>query len=158
MPTTPPYDAREIANFLIECAEARQRSLSLIVLMKVTYFAHGHHLAEFGEPLVSQDFEAWEHGPVIRALWDAFKDCSASIPSDFRATRFCPLTGTYSKLDECLPAETQAFLKFIFDQYAQYRSRRLIELTHEQHSPWDRIWNGTSVNLGMKIDNHVIRA
>lgn len=63
-----PYDARDIANFFLDAAERNQTTLSITSLLKIIYFAHGWHLAEFGLPLIGQPFEAWQHGPVVRVV------------------------------------------------------------------------------------------
>lgn len=33
------------------------------------YFAQGHHLAHFGEPLFAEPIVAWDHGPVVAQVW-----------------------------------------------------------------------------------------
>lgn len=42
-------------------------------LQKMVYFAHGFHLAFYGEPLVAENFEAWKFGPVIPSLYQTYK-------------------------------------------------------------------------------------
>ncbi|MGH6962497.1 MAG: Panacea domain-containing protein, partial [Dongiaceae bacterium] len=69
-----PYDARAVANCLLDYADSKSSEITLLTLMKVIYFAHGWHLARFGQPLVTNHFEAWERGPVVRVLYDEFKD------------------------------------------------------------------------------------
>ena len=41
------------------------------------YFAHARLLAFYKKPLIMQTFEAWEHGPVVRALYDDLKSYGA---------------------------------------------------------------------------------
>ena len=62
----PNYDARAVANFLLDHADARGLSLTQLMLLKLLYFSHGWYLNRFKSPLVENEFEAWEHGPVIR--------------------------------------------------------------------------------------------
>jgi uncharacterized phage-associated protein len=52
MSLQPPYDARAIANLLLEFAETRNVRLTQIALLKLLYFAHGWYLARTGKPLI----------------------------------------------------------------------------------------------------------
>jgi Protein of unknown function (DUF4065) len=36
---------------------------------KLLYYAHGHHLADLGTPLFSENVRAWRMGPVVGSLW-----------------------------------------------------------------------------------------
>ena len=38
-------------------------------LHKLLYYAHGHHLADLGTPLFSENVRAWRMGPVVGSLW-----------------------------------------------------------------------------------------
>ncbi|MDA1322534.1 MAG: DUF4065 domain-containing protein, partial [Proteobacteria bacterium] len=57
-------DVREIANAVLDVAEANGFVLSNLPLNKIIYFAHAWYLAQYNEPLVDSAFEAWQHGPV----------------------------------------------------------------------------------------------
>lgn len=40
-------------------------------LQKLTYLSQGWSLALTDEPIFSEDFEAWKHGPINRELFNA---------------------------------------------------------------------------------------
>ena len=42
-------------------------------LQKLLYFCHGEYLARTGEDLISDPFEAWGYGCVVRVVYHAFK-------------------------------------------------------------------------------------
>ena len=49
----------------LDCQSRSDSDLTPWKLQKLLYYAQGHHLAEFGEPLFEDDFIAWEQGPVV---------------------------------------------------------------------------------------------
>ena len=152
------HDAREIANFFLDHADSRGVPLTIMSVLKLIYFAHGWHLARFGCPLVKNRFEAWQHGPVVRVVYDCFQ-AEGDKPIRDRATRFDPLTATSVPADYELDAEERSFLRQIFDTYAHLHAFRLSGLTHEPGSPWDQLWNEMdgSTNPGMRITDESIR-
>jgi len=59
-----PYDARAIANLMLDEASEMDRGVTNLALQKLLYFAHSLFLIEYKRPLVSGYFEAWKLGPV----------------------------------------------------------------------------------------------
>ena len=50
--------------------------MSHLKLQKLVYYCEAFHLAYFDRALLNEDFEAWVHGPVCRAIFDQLKDTS----------------------------------------------------------------------------------
>src|ERR1700736_6544090 len=67
------YDARAVANYFLQRANAEGIPITPMAIQKLVYFAHGWMLAVYGRPLINQRIEAWEYGPVIRDLYQQFK-------------------------------------------------------------------------------------
>lgn len=67
------YDSRTIANHFIALAEIEGRTITPMTIQKLVYLAHGWSLGLFDEPLIDDTVEAWEYGPVIPSLYNAFK-------------------------------------------------------------------------------------
>jgi uncharacterized phage-associated protein len=130
----------------------------LLSLLKIIYYAHGWYLIDKHCPLVEQPFEAWEHGPVVRAVWESFKG-NGSAPLTFRAKRLNVIENSYAEVRDPIESEDGSFLQRIFDSYAHIDAYDLSSMTHLTGSPWDIIWNapGGEVNVGMKIPNDEIQ-
>lgn len=76
---------------LLDVADALGLPLTHMAVHKVAYFAHGWHLAQAGAPLIAEEFEAWEYGPVLPTVYAAFKDAGRQ-PVRSRAVVFNPVT------------------------------------------------------------------
>lgn len=99
-------------------------AISNLKLQKLLYYAQGFYLAIHDKPLFKEDFEAWEHGPVIPAMYRMFsKYGSGAIPKpdDFS---FEPYTD-----------EEKQFLQDVYGSFGQYSAWALRDLSH-QTTPW----------------------
>lgn len=129
-----------------------------MALHKIAYFAHGWRLAQRGEQLIRQPFEAWNYGPVVRSVYDAFKSAGRSgIKS--RAHGFDPVDRVQFIVEADFPLEDREFLRAILGAYGRYSAERLSHLTHRCGGAWDRVWNapGGQITLGMRISDEAIR-
>jgi uncharacterized phage-associated protein len=153
------FDARAISNYFLDRAEANGTKLTVMTLLKVLYFAHAWHLAKYEKPLVGQPFEAWQHGPVIRVVYDQFKGCG-SRPVDKKALSFDPVTVQFLPTAYSFDAETTKFLQNVFDYYSGFHPFKLSDLTHEKGGPWDQVWSEAEARAipGMIIPNEMISA
>jgi uncharacterized phage-associated protein len=148
------HDARAIANFFLDRADAQGMKLTTMTLLKVLYFAHAWHLAKEARPLIGQPFEAWEHGPVNRVVYDQFKSFGKN-PINTRAVSFDLRQTTFLPTPYIFDANTEKFLSDIFDYYSQFHAYELSDLTHEKGSPWDVVWSAAANRAvpGMYIPN-----
>jgi uncharacterized phage-associated protein len=154
-----PYSAAAIANEFIDLADAQGEKLTHMKLQKLVFFAHGWHLALYGEPLLDEQVEAWKFGPVIRSLYLELREQGdRPVQEKIVKFRFSSRTGVpISKADwrdlvakEHTPsadddpanaAETRAFLKRVWDVYRPYTAIQLSNLTHAPGTPWDQVFN-----------------
>lgn len=152
-----PYDARAIANLVLDKAEELGAEVTQLQLYKMVYFAHGWYLASERRRLVAQDFQAWGHGPVIRVLRDAFK-VYGKKPIRGRAEKLDIYTGELVPLEPVSDTFDVNFIHKVVEFYHVYDGWELSEMTHEKGSPWDVVWNPKIPigNLGLRIDEGLI--
>jgi uncharacterized phage-associated protein len=152
------HDGRAVANTILNSADRLQRPLTHMALQKITYFAHGLYIAAHGAPLVKQPFEAWEHGPVVRVVYDAFKS-AGDAPIVSRAQRLNPVTRELEAVASDLAPDTASFVEQVVWQYGHIHASELRRMTHEIGGPWHQVWHAPAgrVTLGMRIDNEVVR-
>lgn len=95
-------------------------SPSPMKLQKLCYYAQGFALAENNSALFPEDFQAWQHGPVVAGLYDKYKHYQwRQITDDVVAA-----TGEHA-----------AFLRDIVHAYGRYDGAALSTMTHRE-SPW----------------------
>jgi uncharacterized phage-associated protein len=147
-----------VCNLLLEEAGVIQKPVTNLALQKLLYFAHGLHLMETGDPLVSGYFEAWQFGPVHPAAYQAFKSAGSS-PIDFFASRRDPLTGASSPLPRLNDIDALVRVRQVLVTYQRMTPGRLVEVSHAEGAPWHFVVNRakSSGTFGMRIPDSVIK-
>ena len=93
-------------------------------LQKLLYYAQGCFLAITGEPLFQDKIYAWQHGPVVKSVYDEYKHNGSDgikFDEDFDVAQF---TETENNI-----------LNQVYDLFGQYSAWKLRDMTHNE-SPW----------------------
>lgn len=153
-----PYDARAVANVVLDLAEERGLTLTHMAVHKVVFYAHGWHLVETGQPFVKQPFEAWKYGPVLRCVWESLK-VAGEDPVTERAAKFDLFDQRWIVVPAQVSSEHREFLGRIVAAYGHIHAFELSAMTHAPGGPWDSVYNARDgrVNLGMRIADSEIR-
>ena len=111
------YDALTIAKWIINKVHPEP-----LKLQKLLYLAQGYSYAFCDRPLFYDELEGWMHGPVVRKVYNAFKNYQYnSIDINFEV----------EEIDE----EAKDVLNYVINKFAKYDSKYLEELSHQQE-PW----------------------
>lgn len=154
------YEARKICNLIIARYGERSFDLTNLRLNKLLYFIQGWSLTSRPEGLIRNHFLAWQHGPVIRPVYDAFKSYGDS-----------PISGLAEYLDyssgitkpiyhnDISPADADTIMR-VFESYAPHTTSELRNLSHEPGGPWDIVYRACLADKRMspRIPNDLIRA
>lgn len=153
------YDARSIANLILDIAETGGLRLQHIALQKLLFFAHASFLVQQGRPLVSGAFEGWQYGPVHPSVYRSFKSAGEKPLVGIRAKGQDVLTGAERILPPITDSEVRLHVMQVVSSYGRLSTSRLIELSHVKDGPWDFAVNGSGqgVALGTRITDDVIR-
>lgn len=154
-----PYDGRSIANLILDLSDAQKIAITQLKLLKILYYCNGWYLATQGHRLIKQDFEAWDYGPVIRVVRDAFKSFGKK-PITNRAKKLDIFTGDYVPVPTITNNFDVDFISRVFDMYRHLDAWELSNMTHEKGSPWDRIWNSKTPlgKLALRLSEDDIRS
>ena len=89
----------------------------------------GFFIAVFDEKLFDNEIEAWQYGPVVREVYNHFKDFGAgaiTLKED-------------DKIVE-LPEEKNELFKEVMNEYGQFSAIKLMNMTHSE-LPWKKIFH-----------------
>lgn len=68
-----------VANAFISFTDAERGDLiSNLKVQKLLYYAQGLHLAMYNEPLFKESIVKWQYGPVVKEVYNAFKEYGAN--------------------------------------------------------------------------------
>ncbi len=139
------YPPAAVANYFVQRGVQDGQLVDPMKLQKLIYFAHGWHLAVFGEPLLDERVEAWSYGPVAPSVYHAVKRHGSAL-IDFPIFR-PSATGPHapSVADE----RTQGLLERTWEVYGAYSSVELSRMSHDPDGPWFETWQGEA--MGGKV-------
>ena len=89
------------------------------------------YLAIKGEKLFDDDLEAWEHGPVVREVYDTYCVFGKSpiiIPATFENDEIV------RKIER--DTKTKEILDTVYDTFSIYTAWQLREMSHVKDGPW----------------------
>lgn len=135
------YDSRAVANYLI--GKAGAGGLDSLQVMKLVYIAHGFVLAVLDRPLLEDDVEAWQHGPVVRRVYHCLPGGAAAIVR--------PIFEHAPAIDDDHD-EAVGIVDSMFEKFGEIPGLYLSSLTHKPGSPWKKTWDTYGKNAVIPQD------
>lgn len=118
-----PYNATEVAEYIIERCNQKHESISNLKLQKILYFVQAQFIVKYGTPCFENIMQAWDHGPVVPAVYHEYRGYgNTNIPS-YGDKRF------HFEQDE------QQTLDVTIDRASEYTASQLVEIARNQR-PW----------------------
>lgn len=156
------YSALDIATWFIYKTNAEKKEnqaendtyevyegLTHLKLQKLLYYAQGICLSLSGKVLFDEPIEAWDHGPVVKKVFDRFTSKGRNeitiedAPSSVEVIRRIE--------SDTVARET---LNLTYDNFAIYTAWQLRNMTHEIGGPWSQTYvHGKN----KKIPNNLIK-
>ena len=154
------YEARKICNLLLDGFDAVAFDLTNLRLNKLLFFIHAESLRYRPDGLVRNHFEAWQYGPVIRPVFDAFKRYG-DAPIQAPAMYLDYATGMQKPVpfDDIRP-EDRKIIEVEFERYSPFTTGQLVSLSHVKGGPWDVVYREhlADPTKSPHISNKVIRS
>ena len=142
-----PFSSKAVANFLLDLASAQGEQLTPMKLQKLVYYAHGWCLALTGKPLINEAIQAWSFGPVVRSLYEEFREFGANpiMRPAMEYVHLGELDGEFRRpsLDDETGADVdfaKKLLKRIWEVYGRYSAVQLSNMTHAPSTAWHRVY------------------
>ena len=109
--------ATDVADYII-----RSIPVDPLKLQKLLFYTQAVSLVKFNVPAFEDRIEAWDYGPVVRTVYDKYKNSNEVItPPEASAT--------------CLDLNTITSADLVIDYYGKMIGPALINETHSE-SPW----------------------
>jgi len=119
--------ANNVADWFLSRIDGnRGDTISPLKIQKLIYYAQAWHFTLFNAPIFEENFEAWQHGPVVRSVFDRFRH----IPI-YNSINLSEEKVEETKFDE----ETIELLEDILTIYGEHNAAYLEDLTHSE-DPW----------------------
>jgi uncharacterized phage-associated protein len=153
---TPPkgWDARAVANCLLDTAHEQGIHLTNLSLQKLLYFSHAHFLVTYRKKLASGFFEAWKYGPVHPLVYDAFKHEGRGFITS-RAQKFNFVERAYEEIPAISDRSALVAAHVVLDRFGGMTAGQLVALSHAKEGPWSKVVDRAKndVALGLRISD-----
>jgi len=122
------YTAEDIARYVIRKCTLENCAISNLQLQKILYYLQAAFLQEKNRALFSDDIEAWQFGPVVRSVYRKYCGYGAAAIREDEEPH-CEIT-----------PEDRSLIDKIVDEKRRIKSWVLVNMTHEDGKPWDRVY------------------
>jgi uncharacterized phage-associated protein len=116
-------NALDVAKYLLSLTDDDE-PITPLKLQKLLYYAQGASLATNGRSLFQEDLLCWEHGPVVRSVYDHYKYAKGK-----------PLAKPRGFDEGCLSVEDRQLVTKVYNYFGQFTASKLRSMTHEEE-PW----------------------
>lgn len=149
-------DPRAVANGILLMGKRRGVPLSNLAIQKLLYFAHASYLARYRVPLVRGVFEAWEYGPVCRAVYTELRDYGrAPVTNPIKGRD--PFSSARSEISPPCEPVVCDHLDDIVRSLGALAPSQLVRISHAKGGPWEYVWNkcATEPIVGNRISDRI---
>lgn len=117
-----------VSNWFIEKSKQENIEITPRRLQKLVYLAHAWSLGVTRKPLISEKFEAWKYGPVLRKLYKFYRSVGNN-----------PIQKSHRKYKTDIidnDSHLKSLLEFIWLRYSQLDTEELFAMTSNDSGPW----------------------
>jgi uncharacterized phage-associated protein len=124
----------DAAKYIVFLASKDTYSLTPLKLQKLLYFTQGFNYLWEGKPLFTEEFEAWQYGPVNREVYFYFQKYSqCEIPN---------AEGSNKNGSE----KEKEIIKTVWNNYKHFDAFELVDKTHKER-PWINAYNSINKTI-----------
>lgn len=145
---TTKFDRQKLIQAIIYFA-SNTKYCGKIKLFKLLYLLDFEHFRQTGKSVTGFEYQAWKFGPVpvdLMEEWEEFGPDLAQavhieeervIDYDRKAVKVNE--GVAFNADEFTPRQLR-IMEALAKKYCEAYSPKMIDVTHEQNSAWDKVW------------------
>jgi uncharacterized phage-associated protein len=129
---TLPVSSLVVASFFIAKGVEDARPITNLKAQKLVYIAHGWYLGFYGKPLIEDEVEAWQYGPVIPRLYRELQRWNS------QPITFFDVPNRFEEDQDTSEAIQKAkhILEQTWQKYGCFDAFKLVDLTHRPNTPW----------------------
>lgn len=129
-----------VARYLVDQAPA---PVTPMKLLKLVYIAHGYMLGMHAAPLLDEQVQAWQYGPIVASVYEAVRGyCSNPV---------LKVAGATAWIGEFTRRELEV-MNTILQRYARVDAVSLSGATHRPGTPWSTTWGMRQQNADISND------
>ena len=136
------YNAADVAAFIVNFAIGNNRPVSNLQLQKILFFAQCDYMRlHEGAPLFTDDFEAWQYGPVVPSVYSTYSIFGGSPIS--KAAKYRSFNIFLGSSEGVIPlsGEEKASVERTVLKCIEMPPWDLVRLSHEKDGAWDSVYN-----------------
>ncbi len=137
--------AIDVAKFILCIANANGDLITHLKLQKLLYYAQAWHMVNFdGKKLFDDDIQAWQFGPVIKSIYDNFRDFGRN-----------PIILSDEDCEDYSLTEIQkTYITEFCEEFLRYSATELVGMTHNEE-PWKKAYelgNNTIIDTNLMFN------
>lgn len=134
--------ALNVAKYFLYKANQEGDLITNLKIQKLLYYAQAWYLVNFGKTLFDDQILAWNWGPVIKSVYDKYKE--------FRHTPIIFEDDHGEILKQFDNKEDLNFLNEFYDQFSSYSAHDLVNMSHNEE-PWEKAYRTVSQIINPEI-------
>jgi uncharacterized phage-associated protein len=117
-----------------------KKPMSPMKLLKLCYIAHGYMLARHRLPLLDEQVQAWQYGPIVESVYQSIRDYGSR-----------PVTTVHGNIIWVLDftEDEEAVMQEVLDKYEHVDAITLSAAMHKAGTPWEVSWSLKEENTSM---------
>lgn len=121
-------------------------SVTPMKLQKLVYFIFKDYLESTGKELFSEQFEAWQYGPVLSSVYSEFKSFGKE-----RITKFAKnADGSATIVSPEGAPEVMKSITRVWEKYKFMTGVQLSQITHSPDSAWSKSYHSSNLFLNLE--------
>lgn len=121
-----------VSNNILKRAFDDEVNVSPMKLQKLLYFIASDYAKATGKPLLSEQFQAWDYGPVVRSVYDEFRSFGGAPIRAYAKDA----TGKSKMIKESKDEALRESIDRIWDHAKGKTAVSLSRITHSKGSAW----------------------
>lgn len=124
--------ALSVGNTILKRAKQDGIDITPMKLQKLIYIVYKEYYKRTEKALFPERFEVWRYGPVLRDVYDAFKEYRSNAIKKLAKDA----DGCIYVVNEELSVTFRDVMNSVWEKYKGYDGIRLSEMTHKQGTAW----------------------